>query len=76
MRCPQCEPAIPELVDMRATCHLSGKCGYARRFGDLISYQNDGQNCTTTADKVKRACKYAGSCIDMRVDEMLISAHM
>jgi hypothetical protein len=22
------------------------------------------------------ACKYAGSCIDMRVDEMLISAHM
>jgi hypothetical protein len=42
-------------VDLRGTsANWSAKYPGAR-FGDLISYQNDGKGCTTIADKVEKA---------------------
>jgi hypothetical protein len=43
--------------------------------GDLISYRNDRKDRTMFTGKVQEIVnKYSTSCIDMRADEVLISA--
>ena len=49
-------------------------CTREHRIGDLISCRDGGEACTI-ADKLDRpVSEYGGQCIDMRADELLISA--
>jgi hypothetical protein len=42
---------------------------------DLFSYQDDGKGCTIIAGKGRKsASEYVTTCIDMRTDDVLISA--
>jgi hypothetical protein len=41
---------------------------------DLVSCQNDGKGRTAITGKIASLSDYSSSCIDMRADEVLISA--
>jgi len=40
----------------------------ARRFSDLISYQNDGKSCAMIADRAGSVSEYAAECMAILTD--------
>jgi hypothetical protein len=65
----------PDVDFLRGSAWSRNRDRHPRRVGDLISLSNDGKGCTTDRRQGRESLsEYSSSCMDMRANEVLISA--